>query len=238
MAYLQAAFTPLFSLRINEKNRHFTVRSALATWNSPNNGAIFGNHKSTTVFQRQATELEFHGRLGHKHAIALVRETDRTVMAIIEVDETGVASMRHANIPTARMVASPETFEHVALLVGFPNELFTMCVFDERHADTDLIRYQPTDAKFYIPQQYLSPQDRVSMANRSNAMNQAARSSANEKAGPSKPNSKPVQPKVNTTEQATEQPPKLIPVKVDTPEDEATPPAPSQEEPSNEWQED
>lgn len=161
MAYLQALFAPLFRLRINEKERHFTVRSALSTWGRPNEGAIYGNHKSVTVFQRQATELEFHGRIGHKHAVALVRESDKNILAVIDVNEAGVASMRHTNTATIRMSANVEAFEHVSLLIGFPNEQFTMCIFDERQADTDLIRYRPADATFYIPAQYLAPQTRV-----------------------------------------------------------------------------
>lgn len=175
MAYLRAAFSRLYRLRINESDRSFTVQSALSTWGQPQEGTVYGNHKSATIFRNKATEMAFYGRTAHKHSVVLVRESDRNVLATIEVDEAGVASMQHANTDTSRMIENVGAFEHVALLVGFPNEQFTICIFDERHADTDLIRYRTADAKFYILAQYLAPQTRITMSARSRMDSQTNR---------------------------------------------------------------
>lgn len=185
MAYMQAALTPLFRLRINEPGRHFTVLSSMATWHKPEDNAMYVNHKSATKFDHQATELEFYGRLNHKHAVALVRESDRQMLALVEVSEHGVVAMRHASAPITRSAMINPRNEHIAIMVAFPNELFTMCIFDNRHSDTDLIRYRPLNGRFYIPSQYLEPDTRVTMATRNNAIMQIARDAANEQAGPS-----------------------------------------------------
>lgn len=200
MAYLQAAFSPLFRLKINERQRQFTVRSALATWSVPDEGAIFGNHKSVTVFRQHATELEFYGRLGHKHAIALVRESDRNVMGVIDVDDAGLVSMRHTRTPTVRMNAAVQEFENIALMVGFPHEKFTMCIVDVRNEDTDLIRYRPAEAKFYIPAQYLVPRTRVNMSQRQNT------ASSNQASGSQRTDANASPPDEDATGQSNAQP--------------------------------
>lgn len=67
------------------------------------------------------------------------------------------------------MNMSVKEYEHIAIMVDFPNEKFTMCIIDMRNEDTDLIRYRPVEAKFYIPTQYLVPRTRANMAQRQNA---------------------------------------------------------------------
>lgn len=175
MAYVQAAFKPVFRLRINESNRHFTILPAMSPWTQPQDGELFGNHKSATIFRNNATEFEFHARRGHKHSIGLVRETDKVMLGLIDVDETGLVSMKHSNTQTTRAAMSISAHEHIAILIGFPDDTFTMCIFDDKLNDTDLIRYRPLDRRFYIPAQYLAANRRMSMATRTNAIIQSAR---------------------------------------------------------------
>lgn len=179
MAYLQAELKPLFKLRINEPGRHFTALSALSMWQQPGE-SLYVNHKSATRFTNQATEFEFFGRLQHNHAVAFVRQTDHQILAIIEVADNGVVSMRHASSQITRAAMANPRHEHIAIMIGFPHELFTMCIFDQRHSDTDLIRYRPLDGRFYIPSQYLKPETRVNLATRNNAIMQTARDAAGE----------------------------------------------------------
>lgn len=185
MAYQQVALASLFRLRMNEQQRKFSVLCGMSTWHQPKDGVVYANHKSATVFTHQATEFEFFGRIGHKHSVALVRESDRQMLALIEVNENGIVAMQHAASAITRSAMINARFEHTAILVGFPQEPFTMCIFDQRHADTDLIRYRPINGRFYIPAQYLVPDTRVTMSTRNNAITQIARDAANEQAGPS-----------------------------------------------------
>lgn len=170
MAYLQVALTNMLQLRLNEPGRRFTALGALSTWVNPRDGALYVNHKSASEFSKQATELSFSGRSGHKHAIALARESDHVILAVIEVNEAGIVSMRHANSPTTRSGMANGGFEHLAIIVGCPSEQFTMNIYDVKHTDTDIVRYRPVDGKFYIPSQYLHPEQRITMASRTSAI--------------------------------------------------------------------
>lgn len=170
MAFLQVALSNMLQLRLNEPGRRFTALGALSTWTSPRDGAIYANHKSASEFSNRATELSFSGRLGHKHSIALARESDHIILAVIDVNETGIISMRHANTPTTRSGMANGGFEHLAIIVGCPSEQFTMNIYDTKHMDTDIVRYRPVDGKFYIPSQYLHPEQRITMANRTSAI--------------------------------------------------------------------
>lgn len=137
---------------------------------------MYGNHKSATTFREKAREFEFYGRLGHRHAIGLVREADeRRLLAMIEVNESGVVSMRHSNTTITRNAMASPTYEHIALLIGFPNEPLSINIYDERHQDTDIIRYRPVDSRFYIPAQYLDANLRVAMATRNNFLHQVSK---------------------------------------------------------------